>query len=128
MDVICNIDNGSCLQRQVLELGFTEHSKFNITVGRCYSVLAMSMWASHIFIMLADDTKLPNWYPIDIFSVSNGRMPESWCFAYFGDKQNSLLSALWGYDEIVNRREHYDGLIERDADELEIFFRLNMKK
>lgn len=121
MRVICNSDSGRSLSKGLLALGYTPQSNFTVSIGREYRVYAMSLWQGVIFVLLKDDTGLPNWFPIPLFTVTDSRLPENWLFSsHNGDE--SRLRALWGYDKLVTDVAHYDLLIERDPEALKIFY------
>lgn len=122
MRILCVENNGSSLSQSWNSIGYSSKSEFHLSVGKEYAVHGMAIWRDHLLVLLCDDVSLPNWYPIKIFYVSDGRMPSGWKFTCSRRQEDSLLQALWGYDELITVKGHYDGLLERDANALRIFF------
>lgn len=79
----------------------------------------MSLYAGALMVLIRDDTRLPNWYPIQLFEVAEPVLPNNWLFANFGNSEH--LQAIWGYEELIRDESHYDALLERDPDALRIF-------
>lgn len=117
----CVSNNGKSLSQGWSALGYTNKSEFRLSVGKEYPVYGMALWRGHLLLLLCDENGLPNWYPTEIFDISDAEMPFGWKFAYFLEP-DSLLQALWGYDELITTKGHYDALLERDEDALRIFF------
>jgi hypothetical protein len=120
MQVRCNANRGRDLPRKYLSLGYTEHSVFNVNVGSVYTVFGMSIWKDALHVLLSDDNGLPNWHPIELFTVLDGRVPDDWLFCAYGDN-DSDLKALWGYADLVRNDGHYDALLEREGEALSLF-------
>ncbi|WP_117215857.1 GNAT family acetyltransferase [Allorhizocola rhizosphaerae] len=79
----------------------------------------MSLYAGALMVLILDDTRLPYWYPIQLFEVADPALPNEWLFADYGNSEH--LQAIWGYEELIREESHYDALLERDADALRIF-------
>jgi hypothetical protein len=121
MRVICNSDSGRSLSKGLLALGYTPQSNFAVSIGREYRVYAMSLWQGVIMVLLKDDTRLPNWFPIPLFTVTDSHLPENWLFSsHNGDE--SCSRTMWGYDKLVTDVAHYDLLIEKHPEALKIFY------
>jgi hypothetical protein len=104
-------------------LGYTDQSVLHVTVGREYFVFAISMWRGILQVLLSDDNGLPNWYPMECFSVTDEHLPDDWLFAFYGRDESADLQALWGYADLIHDDEHYDLLLERDESAMNIFVR-----
>jgi hypothetical protein len=101
--------------------GNTPFSNFNVTVDEEYDVWAMASWTYGIGVLIVDDTGRPNWKPIDLFAVVDGRLPTNWEFAVV--RQREPVLALWGYPTLVRDPDHHDNLIERTLSALDDFLR-----
>lgn len=121
MRALCIYNNGQFLTSGWFRIGYTIKSEFSLNVGKEYAVYGMALWCGHLLILLNDENSLPNWYPAEIFNISDADLPFGWKFSY-SMENNSLLQALWGYDELITVKGHYDALLERDDDALRIFF------
>lgn len=120
MKIICTSNTGADLSSGHALLGYTKESRFSLVVGCEYIVHAMSIWRSTLMVLLVDESQLPNWYPIESFEISDGHLPCDWFFRRFQDEE-SLLRAIWGYQQIASDPSHYDALIERVPDALRVF-------
>ncbi len=119
MRVTCNANTGKALTTKYL-VGNTPESVFHVTVGREYAVFSVAVYRGATMFLLSDDDGLPNWYPVDLFSISDARMPHDWfSAAYLGTGDH--LQFLIGYERIVSDESHYDGLLERTRVDLEAF-------
>ena len=62
---------------------------------------------------------LPVWYKAEQFEVVDNHLPMNWYFS-FNKKENT---AIWGYKELIVNPKHYENLVERDPQAVEIFER-----
>ncbi|HWA93030.1 MAG TPA: hypothetical protein VG844_00410 [Terracidiphilus sp.] len=120
MKVQCIATTGKALLTKFL-VGYCDETVFNLTLGAEYTVFAFSVYGGASMLLLAEDnTDLPNWYPIDLFTISDAQVPRDWyCAAYPGNGE--VLQFLMGYERIVRDEAHYDGLLERLPEDLETF-------
>lgn len=121
MRVTCRFNLGKALPSKYLELGYTEESMFDVSIGKEYPVFAMALWKSVLLLLLSDEHELPNWYPVELFSVSAPRLPQGWFFAAYQEHPHAV-EAAWGYERLVCDVSHWEALLERDPDALKVFF------
>lgn len=122
MRLACVGNVGSDLPPDALKRsGNTPESRFNVTIGREYTVHAMVQWPWSLGVLIVDDTGKPNWKSIWLFQVVDGRLPEGWEFAPVADHPHVL--ALWGYPSLIRDPDHHDDLINRKVSALEVFLR-----
>lgn len=120
MRLVCVGSVGGDLPPGVLEKsGNTPVSRFNVTVGQEYVARAMALWTYGLGVLIVDDTGKPNWKPIDLFEVSDARIPDGWEFSTVKDRDPVL--ALWGYPALIRDPRHHDELIERKKSAYEVF-------
>lgn len=100
-------------------LAYNQDAVVHLTLATRYRACAMSVYAGSIMILVRDDTDLPNWYPVQLFTIDNPDLPSGWRFASYGESGH--LRAIWGYAELVDDESHYDALLERHADALAVF-------
>jgi hypothetical protein len=125
MRVICNANTGKALNAKYL-MGDTVDSIFNVSIGREYAVYAIAVYGGSTLLLLSNDSDLPDWYPVGLFSISDARVPQDWYSAsYLGSGE--YLQFLLGYERIVFDESHYDGLLERIPADLAAF-RMEKKK
>jgi hypothetical protein len=91
-----------------------------VTEGRRYDVYGLAQYADRTITLVRSDDGRPNWCPLDWFRVVDGRMPGGWEFSVV-DPTGPALQLLFGYPQLVKDPEHYDGLLERDAQAISIF-------
>ncbi len=106
------------LDERHAKVGYTAESRIDLDKGAEYEVCAMAVWNGLIMYLVFDRTELPNWYPVELFSVSDHTLPPDWSADVYGPREQ--LQAIWGYREIVLDENHYDALIERDPAAIEI--------
>jgi hypothetical protein len=106
-------------------------SDYQLNIGDVYTVYGMSLY-QHVldYLIFPSNLSDPGWYPAPFFEVIDPSVPKGWYFAHFGYQDEKLkkipLGALWGYYELVFREDgfqHYEGLIDCDPVEIEIFLR-----
>ncbi|MCC8250036.1 hypothetical protein [Saccharothrix luteola] len=119
MRVVCAFNKGSDLARQRFDAGYSPATEFHLTVGGEYDVHAMALWESGLVIMVVDDTGLPRWQPVELFSIVDRRIPAQWEFG-LGDPAD-VVKALWGYPSLVRDPDHHDSLSELVPNALEVF-------
>lgn len=71
--------------------------------------------------LICNDDNLPEWVPLEIFSIETQKIPDNWYFSSTPAEQLGL-QAIWGYQRIVVDTNHYDALLERDPLELRYFY------
>lgn len=123
MRAVCNQNSGSGLPPSWQEIGFSLRSTFSLVIGKSYIVFGVALWRAHLLALLCDENSLPNWFPLDLFTLVDGNIPNGWRFAKFSNEPDTLLQALWGYEELMDNRGHYDGLLERDPGAIQIFLK-----
>jgi hypothetical protein len=71
-------------------------------------------------------TLRPDWYPIELFTVEDARLPDDWEFSMVSEfvpssEHSGNVLARWGYRLLVSSDDHFDGLAERRTRALEEF-------
>lgn len=123
MKVRCVFKQESKVPDDLLALGYTPNSVFDITFDRVYTVYAMCIWQGMLhYLILDDEDPGPDWYPWRVFEVVDSRLPCSWQFGFIGGTAESPLQPIWGYGDLVlDRGKHYVDLIEREPQALGVF-------
>jgi hypothetical protein len=80
MIVTCEKNTGATLSEPYIAMGNTKSSMFPVSVGSGYPVFGISTYKSALFVLLSDDTDLPNWHPLELFSLADVSIPEDWTF------------------------------------------------
>jgi hypothetical protein len=121
MRVICKSNNGTTLSINVLNLGYTSGTIFSISIDKEYDVFAMSSWRGMIAVLLADDHHLPNWFPVECFTINDPCLPPDWSFASSLPSESGI-QGIWGYRRLIDDASHYTGLLEREPEALRYFY------
>lgn len=123
MRVICRANTGKALTKKHFSIfqGETEHTEFHVTVGKQYLIYAMAIWRSALMILLLEDTGLPSWFTMELFEVTDPRLPNDWFFSTETAAQEGV-EAMWGYERLVRDGSHYEALLARDPEALKAFY------
>jgi hypothetical protein len=124
--VVCLANSGEALTSKYLAIGNSVNAEFNVIVGREYIVFAIAVYQGVTLFLLNDNNGHPNWYPVDLFSISDARVPEDWFGASYSTR-DSNLQFLLGYQRMIDDESHYDALLERSPAALE-WFRMEREK
>src|SRR5438552_12395544 len=101
MRVTCKANLGTALPGRYFEEGYTPESVFHLVIGKEYCVFGIELYRFVILALVADETHMPNWCPIDLFTVSDPNLPSNWYFAYHPET-DFLVRAIWGYEQLVS--------------------------
>lgn len=93
-----------------------------LTLGKNYQVYGMIIFAEELHYLIYDDFEMPSWYFADLFQIEETDIPSNWHHRFLGLDEDGL-SAIWGYDELVNSPKHYNGLAEKETDDIVLFLR-----
>jgi hypothetical protein len=128
---------GTCMYNHGRDLGepergsfFSASTPFELLVDKEYRLFGMGLFKSTLLVLLRDETGLPNWLPMGLFSIGARKLPSNWEFilldgeAASGGRISDRWTALWGYSELVRNRSHSDDLIERMPEALEVFYKV----
>lgn len=126
MKIICLSNEGKNLSEKA---GYpNDYVSLSMKVGAEYVVYAMGVWDDYLYYLLKPDHENPDlnigpvWYPYEWFEISDHKVPINWFFTHEGGTNIKKLSTIWGYKEIVFDTEHERGLMERNSNDLEIFY------
>jgi hypothetical protein len=122
MIVKCLANKGRSLPADYRGLYFTEHTRFDVTPGQGYQVYEMALFNSGLTVLVVDDQRQPNWYPIELFEVEDGNLPGNWCFALRNGDQAGT-QAVWGHPRLVNDPALDEALADQDSDARVVFWR-----
>ena len=109
MKARCISNKGEKLSATNLSRGYSLNTEFHLTVDTEYHVYGMCVFEGALSLLVFDDIRRPDWCPIEIFKITDKRMPADWVF----NSWDSTLTGVWGYRELVMSREYFDQLAER---------------
>ncbi|ATF14860.1 hypothetical protein ABEX29_17680 [Brevibacillus porteri] len=100
---------------------YSEQTQFSVELGDELTVYGMFQCENSLrFLLHNKRSNKPNWYPSELFVITDHTLPPNW---YFGDRKNHKIPAIWGYEEMVLDENHYEDLIEREAHAKEVYFK-----
>jgi hypothetical protein len=120
MRVLCNAKKARMSPKERPMAAFETESEFDLTISKEYTVFATAIWDTMILLLLADDYGLPNWHPVEIFSLTENRLPDDWFFSTTVANEHGV-QAILGYKRLIEDPTHYEALLERDQSALNIF-------
>lgn len=100
-----------------------DYQNYGLYENEVFRVMALILYKDTKYLYyLIDINGKPNWFPNELFEVIDNSIPGLWFYKNFTKEQDVDIYCIWGYDEICNDDNHYDALIERDSEALEIYF------
>jgi hypothetical protein len=122
MLVKCLFNTGKNLSKNYILAGDTIETDFQINIGELYNVYGVNVWKGTINYLISSEKwrNRPLWIPAELFEIVNTTIPNNWHFKFYG-YPDERLNAILGYEEMVTNQKHYDELIEREGDALDIF-------
>ena len=76
------------------------------------------------YLVFVPDFSAPQWFPSELFTVVDNRIPYNWHFREF--TSNSETGKILGYKELALNYSHLVGLMAQNANDIKVF--LNAKK
>lgn len=122
MKVKCIASTGDKLLLSTINnSGDSPETRYPLKVGEVYVVYGQHIYKSVLsYLLIGTYENLPSWYPAELFEVVDSMLPIEWYYQY---DAKSVLSAIWGYNELVLTENHYDDLIEREDKAIRIFLK-----
>jgi hypothetical protein len=122
MKVRCIANTGNRLLQTTLNYsGDSFETKYPIKIGEIHIVYGQCISKGILkYLIVGTYENLPSWYPAELFEVCNSILPLEWYFQY---DANCVISAIWGYKELVLDESHYDGLIDREDIAIRVFLK-----
>ncbi len=123
MQLKWNFKTGKDLSRIYLDAFQNPETDFQLTAGEIYIVYGINIWRGSLNYLVTSMkwADLPYWTPAELFSIIDDQLDPSWYFRFYGYSQEQLLNAIWSYKEMVVLDTHYEDLIERSPEALNLF-------
>lgn len=118
MHILCIYNEGQNLSSKILDAIAYEDTLFFLKINEQYTVYGMAIWAGVLHYLVVDIWGRPSWFPAALFAVIEDTIPNHFHFKFY---RKYDISAVWGYKELLDE-QHYDRLIERQDEDLAIFF------
>lgn len=123
MKILCISNEGYQFSKNMAIKGNEKKIMYDgVQKNKIYLVYGIILHEGSIKYLLFDEHKMPNWYPAELFSLIDTKIPNDWNYQFFGYK-DAGVSAIWGYYELVFDDNHFDGLSEQDHNEYELFLK-----
>lgn len=101
--------------------GDSVETEYPLKLGETYIVYGQNISKGILkYLVIGTYENLPSWYPAELFEVSDSMLPLEWYYQY---DANSVISAIWGYKELVLDESHHDDLLEREDKAIRIFLK-----
>lgn len=123
MRVTCISTDSYLLSNRAVRQGDETRTCYQgVSLDQGYLVYGIILYEDGLRYLLYDAFGMPNWYPAELFEVVDSRCPSNWYYRFLG-YDDSSLTAIWGYEELVSSDVHYDELCEQDPGAVELFTR-----
>jgi hypothetical protein len=122
MKIICKYTNGKDFDLDQLPNGFNKETQTNLILQKEYLVMGILKFEQHIYF-LVDEDSIPFWFPSILFEVSDSRLKSNWHFKVSNESESPLIEFTLGYFELCFLEGHNDRLMERNSEDLQIYFR-----
>lgn len=122
MRVTCKANLCVQLPESYRKEGYSSEYKFPITVGQSYIVYGMVLSRSHIkYLVLGNFDPFPQWMPAELFEITDGKLSRHWYCGSNFDGLSYTVKFVWGYKELAECSLHFDLLVDRDREALNVF-------
>ncbi len=122
MKVKCIANTGAGFSKYTLShMGCSVNTRLPLRVNEIYAVYGQMLYRGILkYLIKGTDENLPSWYPAEIFEMVDPQLHFEWYFRYLKDEE---ISAVWGFNELVNDEKYIDSLIEREDAAIRIFLK-----
>ncbi|HII4322191.1 TPA: hypothetical protein ACY4PR_003053 [Enterobacter cloacae] len=130
MLVLCRSVSGKSLPENARIMGETDETDFSpLQIGQQYKVYGVMFYTSRIDFLVCPASGGPMWVPSNLFDVVDDEIPQGWgCVLTersegYADLSEAFgIHSICGYLELIRSYSHYVGILERDPEELKIFY------
>ncbi|MGL1931005.1 MAG: hypothetical protein OCC45_04490 [Desulfotalea sp.] len=135
MEIKCISTEEHFFKRTDSKEGNLPPAKHNqLTLNKIYEVYGMISVRGRIRYLLLTDFNTTTFFSADLFIVTDSFLPLNWHYKFLGHNEYEIV-AIWGYYELVYSGEHFNGLVDQNPSDFEIFekqleerLRFNIKK
>lgn len=125
MKIKCISTEGDTFSQKRISEGATNKTDYSgLELQTSYDVFGIVLFEDSLKYLIFDEYCMPNWYPAEIFRIEDNQLPSNWFHQFYGYQEYGV-TAIWGYKELVLSEKHYNGLIEQDENEVEVFKKKN---
>lgn len=122
MKVKCIANTGAGFSEYTMNhMGCSINTKLPLRINEIYVVYGQVLYRGILkYLIKGTEENLPSWYPAEIFETVNLLLPFEWYYRY---QKNEEISAIWGFQELVEDKQYIDDLIERKDEAIKIFLK-----
>jgi hypothetical protein len=122
MNVDCERDEWFMFSPKEIDMGYRRLTTYKgLKIGTIYNVYGIVLFKYGLNYLVWDEYEMANWYPVELFKVNDPHIPADWYYRFLGSDTD--VTAIWGYKELATSEEHYEGLIEREPADIDLFYR-----
>ena len=106
-------------------LGVPTSFNFGLELDKEYLVTGMVLAKKQLWY-LVDEKGKPSFFPHQLFEVVNSSLSTNWYFKLYSEDDGIFpfdKEAMWGYLELCFDKHHYEQLIDRESEALELYFK-----
>ncbi|PVD49350.1 hypothetical protein DC498_25465 [Terrimonas sp.] len=119
MKVICKYNDPSNLPS-----GIPDNFDYGLELSKEYLVMGvLTFKQSNNLYFLIDENSRPSWFPYQIFETVTNELPANWFVKInIGDDYVDYQNLI-GFDELCNKEDFFNQLLERDEEAMRTYFR-----
>ncbi len=119
MRVVCKYNDPSNIPSDI-----PDNFDFGLEINKEYLVMGMlNFKKSNDLYFLVDEDGRPSWFPYQIFEIKNNNLPQSWAVKINISDDYVDYKNLMGFDELCNKEDFFNQLLERDENVMQIYFK-----
>ncbi|WP_170254886.1 hypothetical protein, partial [Phaeodactylibacter luteus] len=120
MKVLCKYNNPGDVPS-----GVPSNFNFGLEVEKEYLVMGMALAEKQLWY-LVDEKGKPSFFPYQLFQVVNPSIHVNWYFRLYHEDDGIFpfdKEAMWGYSELCLDANHYEQLLDREGEALDVYFK-----
>ena len=118
MKVLCKYNNPDNPPKNT-----TSDFDYGLELEKEYLVMGMMLCENQLWYLI--DEGNPNFYPKELFDITDSCLSKKWYFKPYSEDENMYthIQAIWGYYELIFDEAHYEQLVCREREALELYFK-----
>jgi hypothetical protein len=102
--------------------GYDRSTEFPLTIGRDYSVFALTVFLGTAWYYVLDDdgNPWPTWSPAALFDVVDGHIPHGWSCGYIRNSADDQYPVI-SFPEWAEDHTFYERLVDGDEAAIRVF-------
>ena len=104
--------------------GVSKEFDYGLELHKKYLVMGIMINGGQLSYFIDENGK-PGFYPCELFEVVDSKIYSDWHFKSYSktDEMYQYIQAIWGYYELCFDENHYEQIIERKKEALELYFK-----